>query len=69
MKIFLQPKNCSINVPCAGNGITRHIVMLHSDVTQLRYIVTTNMPEHGSVLILLRAAQIVAADRVHAALR
>ncbi len=33
MKIFLQPKNCSINVPCAGNGITSYIVMVHSDVT------------------------------------
>ncbi|MBF9314211.1 hypothetical protein GK675_00775 [Bifidobacteriaceae bacterium NR002] len=30
---FLQPKNCSINVPCAGNGITSYIVMVHSDVT------------------------------------
>ena len=36
-----------------------------SDVTQWRYTVTTIMPKYGSDLILLRAAQIVAADRVH----
>ena len=40
-------------------------IALRSDVTQWRYTVTTIMPKYGSDLILLRAAQIVAADRVH----
>lgn len=58
MKIFCSAKTAVSTFHVSG-------IALRSDVTQWRYTVTTIMPKYGSDLILLRAAQIVAADRVH----